>query len=337
MKGPLTPKRWMLTVAAYAAPFALCLILLPQWGGVRTSVLQAFREWSSGAPGEAWAIVFQLRVPRVLMALMAGGSLAITGACFQAILRNPLAEPFTLGVTGGAAVGAVFALSFPALVVDLWAFTSVQVFALMGAAVVMALVYVIARRPHGISMNTLLLAGVTLGILCGGLVLLLRYLMNPHKLITADRWLMGGLETYGYDDFAKVLPFMALGLFLMLRETMALNQLSLGDQLAAGQGVDIGRTQRRVFLGGSLLTAAVVSLTGPIGFVGLIIPHAVRRVSGFDHRIVLPASFLLGGAFLAACDTVARTALSPREMPVGVITALIGGPIFIRILLGRRK
>lgn len=334
MTGVLTTRKWLLALAAYAVPFILCPLLLPfvgpslptLAGGAGTDVqdVDAF-------------IFYQLRLPRVFLSLVVGGSLAMTGAAFQVILRNPLAEPFTLGVTGGAAVGAVLALTVGGLSFRFGPLSSVQFFALAGAGLAMFLVYQLARRPQGISMSVLLLAGVTVSILSGGLVMLIRYLANPHLLVVMDRWLMGGLETIGYGDLKTISPFIVAGIILLLFQMPSLNHVSLGKAMAAGHGVEVAKVQRMTFIGGSLLTAGVVSLAGPIGFVGLIVPHAVRRLSGFDQRVVLPAAFLLGGAFLAVCDTAARMVIAPREIPVGVITALVGGPIFIKILLGPRR
>lgn len=335
MRHGLTRGRWLAVLAVYLVPFLLCMVVLPFIGPSREDL--AGPGTAPDAEADAF-ILHELRLPRVALALLAGGALAMTGACFQVILRNPLAEPFTLGVTGGAAVGAVLALSVSWLALDFGILSTVQIFALLGAGAVMLIVYTLARRPQGISMSVLLLAGVTLSILCGGLVLFIRYLADPYSLLSMDRWLMGGLAgTMGFNDLLKLAPFMMLGLLVLLPQLPALNHLAMGEGLAAGHGVDVARVQRRIFLGGSLLTAGVVSLTGPIGFVGLIVAHAVRRLSGFDQRIVVPASFLLGGTFLAVCDTVGRVMLTGRDMPVGVITALIGGPIFIRILLGRRR
>ena len=334
MKGTLTLGRWTLTLAAYAVPFLLCAVLLPHVGPSADTLAGAGR---GVAPDADRFILCQLWLPRVLLALLAGGALALTGACFQVILRNPLAEPYTLGVTGGAAVGAVLAISVPRLALEIGPLSTVQVLALAGAGASLALIYRLARRPHGISMNTMLLAGVTVSILCGGIVMLIRYLADPATLMSMLRWLMGGLAVVGYRELGTLAVFLLPGLALLLLQAPALNQLTLGEAMAAGHGVEVARVQRMTFIGGGLLTAAVVSLTGPIGFVGLIVPHAVRRLSGFDQRIVLPASFLLGGTFLAVCDTAARTILVNREIPVGVITALVGGPIFIKILLGRRR
>jgi iron complex transport system permease protein len=186
-------------------------------------------------------------------------------------------------------------------------------------------------------MTTILLAGVTINILCGAAILLLRYLVSPHLLVAMDRWMMGGLDIVGYRDLIALLPFALPGLALLVASANALNQLALGEEMALGHGVSVGAVQKKILLGTGLSCAAAVSLAGPIGFVGLIVPHAVRRLSGADNRLVLPASFFLGGSFLTLCDLAARTVVAPTEMPVGIITAMVGGPVFLRILFRKNR
>jgi len=273
------------------------------------------------------------RIPRVLLGFLVGGSLALVGSVFQVILRNPLATPYTLGITGGGSVGAVLAITVPQLAVHWGPFSSTQLLALAGAMITTALIYIMARRATGISMNTLLLAGVTIGILCSALILLIRYLTSPHLLVSMDRWMMGGLDILGYRTLASLAPLLLPGIAILFAQTNSLNHLALGKEMAMGHGIDVGSVQTWSFAAGSLTTAAAVSAAGPIAFVGLLVPHAVRMISGYDHRIILPAAFMSGGAFLTICDTVARTAVAPTEMPVGIITALIGAPFFIYLLL----
>lgn len=282
-------------------------------------------------------IFFYHRIPRVLLAFLVGGSLAVAGGALQVVLRNPLAEPFILGIAGGGAVGAVIAISVPGLFIRAGPFSSVQLLTLLGCIICIGGIYWLARSPLGISMTTILLAGVTINILCGAAILLVRYLVSPHLLVAMDRWMMGGLDVVGYRELSALLPLLLPGLALLFMQGHALNQLAFGEEMAVGHGVNVASVQKQVFLGTGLATAGAVSLAGPIGFVGLIIPHAVRRLSGVDHRVVLPASFCLGGAFLTVCDLVARTVVAPTEMPVGIITALVGGPVFLRILLKRGK
>jgi len=316
----LSPRRYAAVLGAYLAPCLAIACAAPFVGSAATTP----------------EILWELRVPRVALGFLAGGSLAMAGAALQVALRNPLAEPYTLGVASAGALGAVVAIMLPGLAVALGPLSSIQLFSLAGCGLALGLIYTLARRPQGISMSMLLLAGVTVGILCGALILFVRFLAKPTILVAMERWVMGGLDVYGTRDLAALMPFLLPGLGLLVLRAPSLSHLSLGEEMAAGHGVDVAAVHRDVFLGAGLATAAVVSVTGPIGFVGLLVPHAVRRLSGFDHRVVLPASFLVGGAFLVACDALARTVLAPAEMPVGILTALVGGPLFIRILLKRR-
>jgi len=171
-----------------------------------------------------------------------------------------------------------------------------------------------------------------MNILASGAIMLLRYLLNPHLMVEIDRWLMGGIDVIGYDYISTVLILIIPSSALLLTLPNELNALSLGEEMAYGYGVNVKNVHMKAFIGGGILTAAIVSVAGPIGFVGLIIPHIVRALSGSDNRIVLPASFLTGAAFLAICDAFARTVIAPTEMPVGIITAVIGAPVFIRLL-----
>ena len=281
-------------------------------------------------------IFFYQRIPRVLSAFLVGGALALTGSVFQAILRNPLATPYTLGVTGGGSLGAVIVISFPALHAVWGPVSTVQLASLFGSGLVMMAIYWLATRGECLSVNTLLLAGVTMGIFCGAMIVLVRFLSNPYELVAIERWLVGGLTVTGYQELSILFPLLIPGIGLLLSQMHALNHLAFGEELASGYGVDVEAVRRCSFLGGSIATASVVAAAGPVGFVGLIVPHAVKTMSGVDHRIVLPASILLGGAFLTVCDTVARTAFAPVEIPVGIITALLGAPFFIHILLRTR-
>lgn len=340
-RGPLTRGRFALALGAYLAAAALVLAWAPFVGTVEIAPASIWASLHGGAWDTVAEIFWQQRVPRVLLGFCAGGTLALVGAAFQVILRNPLADPYTLGITGGGALGATLVFLVPGLARQWGPLDSVPLGALAGAVAVTALIYTLARRRGGlVQSNTLLLAGVTVGIFCGALILAVRYFLSPNLLVLMDRWLMGGLGVVGYRELAGLPPLLLPGLGLLLMQMPALNQLALGEDIAAGYGVQVGRVQTLCFLGGSLATAAVVALVGPIGFVGLLAPHIVRRLSGVDQRIVLPASFLAGGAFLAACDALARILLprlgvSSMELPVGVLTALVGGPFFIWLLLRR--
>ena len=182
-----------------------------------------------------------------------------------------------------------------------------------------------------------MLAGVTVSLISAAMVMLVRYVSSPHRLAEMDRWLMGGLDVAHYDPVASILPLLLPGGAAILIHARAIDQLSLGPEMALARGVNIKALQRDVFLGGSLATAAVVSVTGPIGFVGLIVPHGVRRLAPRDHRVVLPVSFAASGAFLVLADTIARLAAAPAELPVGILTAVVGGPLFLWLLAASKR
>ncbi|MEF8788042.1 MAG: iron ABC transporter permease [Planctomycetota bacterium] len=305
------------------------------WGAVDIPASRVLSILGGGGRAAQSYIVFYERLPRVLMALLAGGALAVAGTVFQALLNNPLATPHTLGVSAGGSLGAIIAISFPLPLLSIGPATSVQFFAMAGAIVNMAVIYLLARRARHLSTFKLLLAGVTLGLIASAMIMFVRYLSDPHKLVMVDRWLMGGLDVQGYRSLAAVLPFAVPALAVLLSEANALNQLSFGRELAAGRGVDVGLLQKEVFLAGSILTASVVSVAGPIGFVGLIVPHAFRMMVGPNHRYLLAGSFFGGGILLVVADSFARTIFAPSELPVGILTAMMGGPFFLFLLTRR--
>jgi len=282
-------------------------------------------------------IVLNQRLPRVALAFMAGGALAVAGAVFQALLRNPLATPHTLGVSAGGALGASVAMFFGLSGPGGWPVGGVQLLALAGSLCVVALIYALSRHRARLSTFKLLLAGVTLSLVCSAVIMFVRYLAEPNKLVILDRWLMGGLAVRGYAGLASVLPLLLPALVLLFCQASGLNQLLFGEELAAGRGVNVGAVQAATFIAGSVLTASVVSVAGPIGFVGLIVPHVFRMIVGPDHRVLLFASFFGGGAFLTVADTLARTLFAPTELPVGVLTAMMGGPFFLALLVGKAR
>jgi iron complex transport system permease protein len=274
-------------------------------------------------------IFFFARLPRVLLSLLAGAGLAVTGVVFQAILRDPLAEPYTLGVSSGASVGAVLAVCLS------FSFTGVS--ALLGAVAVMAVVLGMATEGRRMSSFTLLLTGVTMNSLCFAIILFLHSVASFSQSFAISRWLMGGLDAVEYSTLAWFAPVVLAVSGVVIWFAPAWNLLAVGEDWATSRGVDAGRYTILGFLAGSILTAVITSLCGPIGFVGLIVPHALRLWVGADHRVLLPCSFLLGAAFLGLCDTLARIVLSPVEIPVGVVTAICGAPFFLWLLKTRRR
>jgi len=337
-EGYLTPGRFCAIVAASCVVWAGAGLACLFFGQVHipAGTIADVLRGRGALPMEANIILAQ-RLPRVALALLAGGGLAVAGAVFQAVLRNPLATPHTLGVSAGGALGAVVAITAGLSVPGPWPVSSVQFFALAGALVNVGVIYLLARRGEGLSPLKLLLAGVTLGLICSALIMFVRFVSDPTKLVMVDRWLMGGLEVQGFHSVACVLPFVLPGLVLLAGEASALNQLVLGEDMAAGRGVNVHSVQLRAFLGGSILTAGIVSVAGPIGFVGLIVPHIMRLLLGPDHRTLLVVSFFGGGVFLVLADTAARCMFPPSELPVGVLTAMLGGPFFLVLLLTRMR
>ncbi|MFO7981543.1 MAG: iron ABC transporter permease [Candidatus Aminicenantes bacterium] len=319
----------------YALLFCAVAVISPWIGPESITPSDVFSADSATITPAQEIFLFQ-RIPRVLLALIAGGTLALTGAVFQVLFRNPLVEPFTLGISGSSALGAFITILYPSLWLKWGPFSSVQLFAALGAGACLLLIYTLSNRPEGVSIYTLLLAGVTISIICSGAILLLTYLSDPHSLVVFQHWMMGGIDVIGYKSLFSLSPLLIPAAAVLFFYSKELNHMALNDEIAAGHGVDIKRVRRNVFIGGGVAAASVVSVVGPIGFVGLIVPHAVRRLSGYDQRTVLPCSFFLGGASLALCDAAARTIIAPTELPVGIITAVIGGPLFIRLLVSRR-
>jgi iron complex transport system permease protein len=274
-------------------------------------------------------IFFYARLPRVLLALLAGAALSLTGVLFQCLLRDPLAEPYTLGISSGGSVGAVIAICLGLPVTGL--------FSLAGAGTVLLIVLGIAFEGRRLSSFTLLLAGVTMNSISLAIVLFLHSLSTFSQSFAISRWLMGGLDAVEYRTLAwlavAVIPVSAL----IIARARQWNLLSVGEDWASSRGLSTTTYIVFGYIAGSFLTGLVTSLTGPIGFVGLIVPHALRLRLGADHRSLMPCSFLLGAAFLAACDTLSRTVIAPTEIPVGVVTAIAGGPFFIWLLRTKRR
>ncbi len=327
----LPRRRFMIAVTICALVFVVVTALAPLIGPVEMELGEALRN----PDGLSGRIFFVARLPRVLLGLLAGAALAAAGVALQALLRNPLATPFTLGVSAGASLGAVSAL-FLGLHQTIVGFMAPTAFALVGAVATSAIVYMAASKPgRPLETRTLLLAGVCLAFCLSAAVMLLHYLADMAVGQAILRWLMGGLAITDLGLVGRAAVPAGVGLLLIWSVAPELNILAGGDEVARSRGVDVARTQRLAYLGAALATAAVVAVTGPIGFVGLVIPHSLRLLIGPDHRILVPCSALIGGAFLVVCDGVARLIMAPAELPVGVLTAMIGGPFLVWLLRNR--
>lgn len=281
-------------------------------------------------------ILWKLRLPRLFGALLAGSALALCGAAFQAVFRNPLATPFTLGVASGSAFG-VAAATRAGLVVSTAFLPVGSLAALAGALVAIGTVWLIARLRPTFSSSVLLLAGVAMSFFFSSLILVLQYTASLGDSYRIVRWLMGGLAGLGYDDVFRMLPFTFAGGLVILLLNRELDLLSTGEDIAASRGVAVPRTRQILFVAASVMVGGIVAACGPIGFIGMMAPHICRLFVGGRHRRLLPMSALFGGAFLAVSDAAARTVIAPIELPVGVLTAFLGGPFFLWLLLRQRR
>ncbi len=277
-------------------------------------------------------IILSLRFPRALLAGLVGAGLSVSGVIFQALLRNPLADPYILGVSSGSAVGAIIAI-----LIGLSAFSfGLPLASFAGALMTIALVFYFGKQEGKIHPNILLLAGVITGSFFSAIIMFFLSISQKEELHTIIFWLMGDFSFANPRAIGIVLPYIVAGFFILYYQSRHLNLILSGEESALQLGVNVERLKIISYLSASLITAASVSLCGLIGFVGLIIPHSVRLLFGPDHRLLLPASALIGASFLIASDTLARTLLAPVELPVGVITAAFGGPFFIYLLRKRK-
>lgn len=326
-------RRLATTLAIFGPLAAGAILLAPLVGSTSINLRRAFDVSIPFADNVDAQIFFIARLPRTLAGALVGAMLASAGVVFQGLLRNPLATPFTLGVSAGAALGAMLAITFG------WTFAWAGVPAapaasFAGSLIAVAIVYALARARHsGLSTNVLLLAGVTMNAFFSALILFVQYFADYAETYRILRWLMGDLDISSYEPLLTALPLVVVSGAVFAWLARPLNLLNLGAESAGTHGLDVTTAQRAAFVSASLATGAAVSVGGPVGFIGIIVPHLVRLMVGSDHRVVLPASALFGAAFLIGCDVIARTALAPIELPVGVITAIIGGPFFLWLLV----
>ncbi len=307
-----------------AKVFRLLLSYVPGLGGQRLSPADLLDR----------QILLELRLPRICLAVLVGAALAIAGALFQGLFHNPMADPYVLGTSSRGALGATIAYAL-GLNYSLLGLNAVAVSAFAGAICTTVLVYNLARTGPGVPPSILLLAGVAITLLLSAVIALIM-ILRRQEMYQIMLWLMGGFPSCRWVQLAAIAPYVFLGIAVALVCARELNAMLLGEEKAYQLGVEPRRLQVRIVLAGSLLVTTAVSVSGIIGFVGLIVPHFVRLALGADHRVVLPASALAGGVLLLAADTAARTALAPLELPVGIITSLLGAPFFL-VLLRRAK
>lgn len=323
---------WLTWLTALTAVSIATFFLSLGAGSADISLFDAFKLFNMKIRGvlpatpEA-AIIFNIRIPRLITAFLVGGALSLAGLIFQGMFRNPLVEPYTLGVSGGAAL----AVSIGIICGISWHY-GLPVLGITGALISIFFVYVIGSKWRGVAMTPLLLTGVMFSFISSALIMLIMSISRAEEVHGIIFWIMGSLEETRPLFLKLVSVIIPFGLILSFFKAWDLNALAAGEEEAAHLGINIKKTKKQLFLLSSFLTGISVSVSGIIGFVGLVVPHAMRMFVGTDHRILIPTSFLCGGIFLTLCDTIARTVIAPVELPVGVITGIIGGGIFIYLL-----
>lgn len=321
---------------AYTVSFALLICTL--WLGVSIgSVSMPISTlWDKTTDPTAYNILWNIRIPRVVLAAIVGASLAIAGAAFQGLLKNPLADPYTLGISSGASVGAVTTIFFGISVPVLGAFT-LPLFSMVGAMLTVFIVIGFARLvDKSLKMETLILTGVIFSSFLSATISLM-IALTENDLRSIMGWILGSVSLRGWPHVQMVLPFFIVGIAVIWYFRRELNAMIYGEERAKYLGVDVKRSKFGILLGGSVLTGAAVSVSGTIGFVGLVVPHMVRMVIGTDHRHLLSISLLNGASLLVLCDLVSRIVIAPTELPIGVITSFIGAPVFAYIFYRQRK
>jgi iron complex transport system permease protein len=336
--GIITPWKVIRITGLLAVVILLVFAVSIGLGPSRISPLAIFKRllygWRDGysvLSAQEEIILYSIRIPRTVFAGIVGGALSVAGVVFQALLRNPLADPYILGVSGGASVGAIVAIISGAGSL----YFGIPGLAFAGALLTIILVFGSAASRKELQPNTLLLTGVIVNAFFAAIIILLISTSANARLHSIFFWLMGDLSLAGKNDIMFIGLFLVIGFLVIFYHARSLNLIVFGEETAQQLGVDVEKTKILLLAAASLITAVTVAVSGPIGFVGLIIPHMMRMVFGPDHRLLLPSSLLFGSAFMMAADTIARTILAPNELPVGVITALCGAPYFIYLL--RRK
>ncbi len=333
----LTPGRLVGALLACVAITAVIALLAPLLGVGFDRSGRHLELLGLGAfePGTPQHQILWVRIPRVLASLLVGGALAGAGCALQALLRNPLAEPFTLGISSGSSLAAVLAIRLG--IESSLGGLGVGAAALVGALATLLIVWQLARIGRQLPPATLVLAGVTMSMFCSAASVLIQYTSDFTEVSRMLRWMMGGLDSMQLSSVGyATLPILG-GLAVLVLFAHDLNALAAGPEAAASLGVNVARTQVVVFVLASLLVGAAIALAGPIGFIGLIVPHALRAILGPDHRVLIPASVFGGAVLLTLCDTLARTVTAPAQLPTGAVTAVLGGPFFVLILVGQKR
>lgn len=325
VKAGRSDGRW---IAAFGAAFLGAALLLPLVGPFGLSIDRVLAREDPD-----WSILVHLRLSRTLLGLFAGGALSLAGALFQAMLRDALATPYTLGISGGASLGAVVAIWLGWQ--QIAGMPAIWIAALIGAAVVLTAVVGAALQQRHVSSFSLLLAGLAANSVCSAFIIAIHGLVGTAQSFSIARWLIGSVDSTDYPALAAYMAIVIAAAAVVMRQARQWNLMAVDPSWAATRGVSLRQLTLSGYGAGSLLTAATVALIGPVGFVGLVVPHLIRTRIGADHRVLMPCAFLGGGVLLAACDAIGRVVVAPSEVPAGAIMAIIGGPYLVWVMRQR--
>lgn len=327
------PLKWITALVLLSGILIVVSLIALSVGSSGISFSRILSVISEGSGSSEYSILFKIRLPRIIMGLAIGGALSLSGALLQGMFRNPLVEPYTLGISGGAALGVCLCIILG--IKQAIGIFSMPVFGFAGSLLVIILVYTLSLRRGILQINGLLLTGVMISFITSSLIMMIMSISRVEDLQGIIFWVMGSLEESNWNLIILAVIVSISGLMISYFFCMDLNAFALGEEEAQHLGIPIERTKRILFVLASALTGLSVSMAGIIGFVGLVVPHFVRMFIGSDHRILLAASFLSGASFLIICDTLARTIIAPLELPVGVITGILGGSLFVWALSKR--
>lgn len=320
--------KYLISVIALVASICLAVSI----GSVHVPLSTFWNDSDEASSNILWSI----RLPRVVLAALVGAALAMAGAAFQGLLKNPLADPYTLGVSSGASLGAVATIYF-GLTTSAWGVFTLPIFGMIGAGLALIIVLIFARLvDRTMKMETLILTGIIVSSFLGSIISLMIALTGEEirQIIT---WLMGSVSMRGWPYVKMVWPFILTGVLLVWLNRRELNAMLFGEERAKHLGVNVKRSKWMILIGGAMLTGAAVSVSGTIAFVGLVVPHMTRMLFGTDHRHLLPLSIINGATLLVICDLVSRTIIAPTELPIGIITSFIGAPVFAYIFFKQRR
>jgi ABC-type Fe3+-siderophore transport system permease subunit len=316
------------SIGMFALLFVVAALLLPFVGPFALSLARV-REHQE----PDWSILMQLRLSRTLLGLLAGGALALAGTLFQAVLRDALATPYTLGISAGASLGAVISIWLGWQ--QITGLPAIWVTALMGSAIVLAVVVGAALQQRRLSSFSLLLSGLAANSVCSAFIIVIYGIVSANKSFSISRWLIGGLDAIDYATLGGFAVVVAISAGIVIQQAKSWNLMAVDPSWAATRGARVTRLTLSGYAAGSVLTAVTVALTGPIGFVGLVVPHLVRTRIGADHRVLMPCAFLGGGILLATCDAIGRIVMAPSEVPAGAVMAILGAPYLVWLLRQR--